>query len=720
MSLQVWLPLNGDLRNNGVKNIKITNNGATVNDNGKIGKCYSFNNAQLAITAPLSTFTPNFSICCWIYVSSLGNGYAPIFCSRTATSGKGIVLWLVGNAHGIRFDDGEMHTTNNVWTENQWFHICWTRTSSENKLYKNGELIYSTTSSILSNIDSIAGIGRTSNYYLNGKLNDIRIYDHCLSTAEVKEISRGLIVHYPLDNPYNASNLIENGFGQNGTAHWSGSGQSSITEIPPNTTVKRSFAGYQSDYVKINSFNSYTISCYLKTTGTTSGTTYPSIMPYDIDKKFIATQNCPEGFNNAYRTTLAQPLKKGDTVIYVTDLSAWTTAANNYYNYVAIFGYKDSTGHLYPDMGYTQDSPAFAVYGSTKTNINKTNNTITLNAAYTGADRPAGTVICQATAGSTYNYPFGGIAISTVTDWVFKTATLTPNSSSRLRYSVYWKWLCFGGNIWHAGIKLTDNTWMSNTVYDCSGNGYNGTIIDTLDISSDSPRYSKCGDFNGITNGIKIDNLQISDILNTSCTVSFWIKPNNETGKRSVFFSSYSGISWSFEKTTSNYLRLWWNGNPDITCTSAGIIADDIWTLITVTKNSTSDIKVYINGILKQTITTNHSNLTFPTTFRIGRDTRSNDGTPYAGLMSDFRLYATVLSADEIKELYQTSAKIDNTRKLHTYSIVEDSTKSSSSITRQGLTIMNNSTSGFIEDPTLSNLSITKTGQLKATEIIEN
>jgi len=33
---------------------------------------------------------------------------------------------------------------------------------------------------------------------------------------------------------------------------------------------------------------------------------------------------------------------------------------------------------------------------------------------------------------------------------------------------------------------------------------------------------------------------------------------------------------------------------------------------------------------------------------------------------------------------------------------------------------MNNSTDGFIEDPTLSNLSITKTGQLKATEIIEN
>ena len=36
MALQVWLPLNGDLKNKGVADITITNNGATVNSNGKI------------------------------------------------------------------------------------------------------------------------------------------------------------------------------------------------------------------------------------------------------------------------------------------------------------------------------------------------------------------------------------------------------------------------------------------------------------------------------------------------------------------------------------------------------------------------------------------------------------------------------------------------------------------------------------------------------------
>ena len=35
MSLRVWMPLTGDLRNNGLSNTTITNNGAVVNDNGK-------------------------------------------------------------------------------------------------------------------------------------------------------------------------------------------------------------------------------------------------------------------------------------------------------------------------------------------------------------------------------------------------------------------------------------------------------------------------------------------------------------------------------------------------------------------------------------------------------------------------------------------------------------------------------------------------------------
>jgi len=48
-----------------------------------------------------------------------------------------------------------------------------------------------------------------SGNYLNGYLNDFRIYNHALSTKEVREIAKGLLLHYKLDQAafYQANKL---------------------------------------------------------------------------------------------------------------------------------------------------------------------------------------------------------------------------------------------------------------------------------------------------------------------------------------------------------------------------------------------------------------------------------------------------------------------------------------------------------------------------------
>jgi len=79
------------------------------------------------------------------------------------------------------------------------------------KLYVNGIESYSksaTGSFSASNHFAIGArtngtAGNTFAYAIanGGKLNDIRLYDHALSPREVKEISKGLVLHYPLAMP---------------------------------------------------------------------------------------------------------------------------------------------------------------------------------------------------------------------------------------------------------------------------------------------------------------------------------------------------------------------------------------------------------------------------------------------------------------------------------------------------------------------------------------
>ena len=63
MALRVWLPLNGNLENKGLSNTKFNNYGATVEDNGKIGKCYSFDGTDDRIAATNFNLNTNFTMC---------------------------------------------------------------------------------------------------------------------------------------------------------------------------------------------------------------------------------------------------------------------------------------------------------------------------------------------------------------------------------------------------------------------------------------------------------------------------------------------------------------------------------------------------------------------------------------------------------------------------------------------------------------------------------
>lgn len=212
MALRVWLPLNGGLENKGISNITVTNNGATVNDSGKIGKCYSFNGSNNWIKLEPALFTNStqeFSVCCWFKTNSVTSAEC-LFSQRNACNANGFSVFVYGTSGRVLIDDGvRWDVTPRTLVADTWYHLTFTRSQSGKAYYINGELVASTTTkgtpttaettsfmAFGSGHSSATGVNVN---WVNGYINDWRLYDHCLSAKEVKEISQGLILHYKLD-----------------------------------------------------------------------------------------------------------------------------------------------------------------------------------------------------------------------------------------------------------------------------------------------------------------------------------------------------------------------------------------------------------------------------------------------------------------------------------------------------------------------------------------
>lgn len=205
MSLQVWLPLTKDLRQQGLLDATVINNGATFNSTGKLGGCYSFNGSSNYLTIPQGYIGTDWSYSVWVYSTST-SATQTLGCCRTAV-GSGFSIFLIGGK--LRIDPGGNNvqwTTSYTYPANTWFHLIVTCNGGTIKYYIDGEYKqnYSATvsSTYWGNIFSVgASQANGSGYgnFLNGRLNDVRIYDHCLSSMEVKELAKGLVLHYPLN-----------------------------------------------------------------------------------------------------------------------------------------------------------------------------------------------------------------------------------------------------------------------------------------------------------------------------------------------------------------------------------------------------------------------------------------------------------------------------------------------------------------------------------------
>lgn len=203
MALKVWLPLDGDLRNLGASDVTITNNGATVNNSGKIGKCYS--PATITITNINNLSFDNSSYCFWAKTNSTSSWQMIIGIDNSSNS----------QIHGIYVADSaryklEYNPSLNIYNAEigSWHHYAFIIKNGESRCYYDGVLQRTSSEAVTNDTIGRLRLGVGTSIFLN----DVRIYDHCLSAAEVREIAMGLVLHYKLDgtNVKTGTNLISN------------------------------------------------------------------------------------------------------------------------------------------------------------------------------------------------------------------------------------------------------------------------------------------------------------------------------------------------------------------------------------------------------------------------------------------------------------------------------------------------------------------------------
>lgn len=213
MALQLWLPLNGDTKNYGLKNIDVLDYGTSEYNKGKIGKCRSFvGNGYLKLVNSFGIEPyKDFSCCYWIKeISNTLSGFRVVYQCGDLIIGHYNDKIDIYNGKDLDFVY-KCDTTD-------WVHCCLTYQSSSNimTIYINGIKCSTCQPKSLNNLSSTTAlIGKRNNesYLLEGYLNDFRLYDECLSPKQIKYISQAMICHYPMgniDGKIGGRNLLRN------------------------------------------------------------------------------------------------------------------------------------------------------------------------------------------------------------------------------------------------------------------------------------------------------------------------------------------------------------------------------------------------------------------------------------------------------------------------------------------------------------------------------
>lgn len=276
MSLIGWWPFTTDGRNQGTFSTANAS-GYTLEENGKLGKCAYFNksyyNSSINSTTNWNPWVTGATIAGWVKVNyadyktqvaglTFSSGQSFVtgnFFGSTSYGGTGIVWASNTIASGstinpltsisvfgyMRSGSNTKSTDSKQLPNNTWTHLALTADPLTKVLsfYMNGEFVddvsysglaaYTDTRAFCINRNEVYG-GNGPGVSGQARYNDVRLYDHPLTAGEIKELSRGLLVHYDFNYLDLESNMVINPNSWSSTySSPDGSGQNAVGTFTP-------------------------------------------------------------------------------------------------------------------------------------------------------------------------------------------------------------------------------------------------------------------------------------------------------------------------------------------------------------------------------------------------------------------------------------------------------------------------------------------------------
>lgn len=214
--------------------------------------------------------------------------------------------------------------------------------------------------------------------------------------------------------------------------------------------------------------------------------------------------------------------------------------------------------------------------------------------------------------------------------------------------------------------KFDEQDLTTNIIKDCSGFGNDGTVaVATAPTwSEDSPVGRGSMRFELTTN---ITTGQLFYDVVQAHTVSAWVKLDlqSRSGGHSLlnFHSGYTLRNSSGRTESLMYMNAGTNDH----YVYGDTLPDNEWVHVTwVYDKSSSRCQVYYDGVLNAS-STNFGDNDVPSGFKATTILGSN----FVGNIADVRIYATALTPEDILELYQTRASVDNGGNLFVQEIDE-------------------------------------------------